>query len=234
MGLDTLELVLEVEEAFGVQIPDERAATIVTVGDLHDVLVEHLAKIPRESHICLSAATFYLIRRAVHDVLGRHVPIRPQDQTDVILPEDRRAEIWQALASHLQLRWPSLSRPIWLVWILSVTVAAASGAIACLAYATAGTVIAAVAGIGSAIVLTMVSAMGTKSLATVPRLPIATFRGLTHNVLALNFATLAARYRAWTSADIWRALSVLLVDQLGVRAELITRDAHIVRDLAAE
>ena len=39
MGLDTVELVMAVEEEFGIVIPNDRAATIVTLGDLRDLVV---------------------------------------------------------------------------------------------------------------------------------------------------------------------------------------------------
>ncbi len=40
MGLDTVELVLEVEKQFDVLIPDERAATTETVGQLAALVCE--------------------------------------------------------------------------------------------------------------------------------------------------------------------------------------------------
>ena len=36
MGLDTVELVMAVEEHFEIEIPDEIAATLETVGQLHN------------------------------------------------------------------------------------------------------------------------------------------------------------------------------------------------------
>lgn len=47
MGLDTVELVMAIEEEFGLQIPDERAAKIFTVGDMHQYLVSELARLGR-------------------------------------------------------------------------------------------------------------------------------------------------------------------------------------------
>ena len=39
MGLDGVELVLAIEDSFGVEIPDEDAERIITVGDLNDYVL---------------------------------------------------------------------------------------------------------------------------------------------------------------------------------------------------
>ena len=41
MGLDIVELFAEVEDEFGVEIPDAVAATMTTVGQLFDYIEEH-------------------------------------------------------------------------------------------------------------------------------------------------------------------------------------------------
>ena len=40
MGLDSTELVLEIEDTFQIQIPDDEYAGLATVGQLHDYIVE--------------------------------------------------------------------------------------------------------------------------------------------------------------------------------------------------
>jgi hypothetical protein len=40
MGLETVELVMNVEDAFGIAIPDELASEIRTVGQLNDTVME--------------------------------------------------------------------------------------------------------------------------------------------------------------------------------------------------
>ncbi len=44
MGLDTVELVMSVEEEFGIDIPPEAAEKITTVGDLRDFVVRSLQR----------------------------------------------------------------------------------------------------------------------------------------------------------------------------------------------
>lgn len=47
MGLDTVELVIAVEESFGIDIADDDAGKIVTVGQLHEYVVAELLRLRR-------------------------------------------------------------------------------------------------------------------------------------------------------------------------------------------
>jgi acyl carrier protein len=47
VGLDTVELVMAIEEGFALEIPNETAATLTTVGDMHAYLVSELARLGR-------------------------------------------------------------------------------------------------------------------------------------------------------------------------------------------
>jgi hypothetical protein len=55
MGLDTVELIMEVEEAFDIKIPDEDAEKLRTIGDLHHYIANKLQLV---SGPCLSSAAF--------------------------------------------------------------------------------------------------------------------------------------------------------------------------------
>lgn len=44
MGLDTVELVLSVEKIFAIELSDEVAARLLTVGDLHEFVVAELIR----------------------------------------------------------------------------------------------------------------------------------------------------------------------------------------------
>ena len=47
MGLDTVELVMEVEHKFDIMIPNEAAEAICTVGDLHAFIIGELIRCGR-------------------------------------------------------------------------------------------------------------------------------------------------------------------------------------------
>ncbi len=47
MGLDSVELVMEIEEFFEISIPDEDAATMRTVGDVTNYVTQALADLGR-------------------------------------------------------------------------------------------------------------------------------------------------------------------------------------------
>lgn len=67
MGLDTVELILSVEEHFDVAIPDRVAETIVTVGDLHAYLVAELGRLGRDAN---PAIVFADLRHLIVEHLG--------------------------------------------------------------------------------------------------------------------------------------------------------------------
>ena len=64
MGLDTVELVMEIEQAFDISIPDDRASRMLTVGDVYEFILEKTGD-TLQSNTCLKAAAFYELRRHV-------------------------------------------------------------------------------------------------------------------------------------------------------------------------
>lgn len=63
MGLDSVELILSIEEEFGIEFPDEVLDKITTVGQIYDYLREQLRSIP--SSTCFTQRLFYRLRRAI-------------------------------------------------------------------------------------------------------------------------------------------------------------------------
>lgn len=78
MGLDSVELVMSTEEHFGIEIPDDVAETLVTVGSLHGFVVSELERIGRPR---AAATVFAELRNLICDQLG----IKPER----VVPEAR-------------------------------------------------------------------------------------------------------------------------------------------------
>ena len=73
MGLDTVELAFAIEAEFGLVIPDETAAKIITVGDMHAFLVSELAK---RGSSTVDENTVYAKLR---EVICYHTGVKPEE-----------------------------------------------------------------------------------------------------------------------------------------------------------
>jgi acyl carrier protein len=234
MGLDSVEMVIEVEEAFGIKIPDDVAAAVRTVGDLHQLIVESLGDGRKSSGICLSAATFRLIRQAVNTGLSVQTSIRPGDQIDAILPRRHRRQVWSQLTHSLDLRLPSLARSSWVVWSAVVVTLVFAAMATYVAALSLGDVLASTIGVLSFFIVATFMAFVTSPLAIYPRPTFASFGGLTNVVLAQNYSQLSNRFKSGGSADVWNAVRMIVVEQLGVEPGQVTPNARFVEDLGMD
>jgi acyl carrier protein len=62
MGLDSMEILMKIENTFSIRIPDREAEQIITVGDFHEAVWHQLAG--RYSNKCKSQGIFYKLRQA--------------------------------------------------------------------------------------------------------------------------------------------------------------------------
>ena len=72
-GLDTVVLVLAVEETFDIEIPDAVAARIYTVGALHACVVE---RVHVRSDVAIDPAAIFVRLR---DLICKQLGVRPDD-----------------------------------------------------------------------------------------------------------------------------------------------------------
>jgi acyl carrier protein len=232
MGLDTVELVMDVEESFGVEIPDDAAQQIITVGDLFEFVKSQTDLAPAGT--CLTAATFYDIRKGLQHagITARFGPSTPLAE---IVPHRERRSFWATLSQNTQLRLPDLYRPSWIV-ALNVLVAFSSSVLIALFASgrdASGTIFV-VTGIACLIFIGWLTAIATKPFATEFATDFNTFRGLSERVLALNAATLKNKHGAMGPNDIWVILRELIVNQLGVDVDEVTPTANFVKDLGCD
>jgi hypothetical protein len=109
VGLDLVEFVMAVEEAFQIAIPDEDAQRIRTPGELVTYIIGRVAG--EDSSGCLEQRAFYKLRRAAMQVFAQpRTAIKTTTRWVEILPGRQTRHNWNLLhrasgTSH----WPRLT-----------------------------------------------------------------------------------------------------------------------------
>jgi len=232
MGFDTVELVLEIEEAFDISIPDDRASRMQTVGDVYDFILEKTADSTLASRTCLTAVAFYELRRQLRSLGLAESRFRPKTRIDRVIPLIGRRYYWHALSSKMDLRFPRLERPSWLTLLNCILVAVlVSASFLFFARPNLAT------GIALSIVVGGTSGAAlhflTIPFAIYPASICLTIRDLVTNLVVLNYNKLASRYSTQSPTDIWNALQLIVVEQLGVERSAVVPGARFVQDLGA-
>jgi len=105
MGLDTVELVMELEDEFEISIPDADAEKLETLGQTFDYILSRLRD--RQELVCPSARAFYKVRRELMTTCG--IPreaIQPDSQIGDLLPDDSQRRKWKQVARQTGLPVP--------------------------------------------------------------------------------------------------------------------------------
>lgn len=104
MGLDSVELVLAVEETFGISIPDRDAAEMITPA----LLISHVQQAVSSKPIqrpCLSQRAFHRIRASLCEVTKLPCrEIRLETRIDHLFPKNDRRQRWDDFRSVTGLR----------------------------------------------------------------------------------------------------------------------------------
>lgn len=95
MGLDAVEIVMEVEDRFDVKISDEECEGVRTVADLAALVIKRL---PRSEGPCPTAREFFAIRKLMvtHSGIERR-RVRPKARLTEMFPGPARRPLWISL-----------------------------------------------------------------------------------------------------------------------------------------
>lgn len=105
MGLDSVELVLAIEEEFGVDIPDRDAEKMYTVGAVYDWLKLRIAS--ETPTACLTQKIFYKLRRAlIESYRLERQAITPDSRLTDLLPIEIAEDGWPFLQMFIDLKTP--------------------------------------------------------------------------------------------------------------------------------
>jgi acyl carrier protein len=99
MGLDGVELVLAIEETFGVSIPDSDTAELITPG-LLIAHVQRLVSSKPKTRPCMSQRAFHKVRSLLVQVTGAgRREIRLDVRIDRLFPKETRQQQWDHFRS---------------------------------------------------------------------------------------------------------------------------------------
>lgn len=75
MGLDAVEIILRAEELFAIDLPDEEASDVKTVGDFYDLICAKLGVVPLASPATSEKLPTISEREKIFVFLARHRPL---------------------------------------------------------------------------------------------------------------------------------------------------------------
>jgi len=218
--LDGVEVVIEIEKAFGVKIENREAEAILNVGQMYDLL---LRKIPPNvaDGKCASAMAFYRLRRAIADV-GNEKKFLPN--TDLsFLEKGRTKTSYKRLEKLTSLRLPALE-------------VSPTAGVGCLLSVCAFVVIA-VLGLTHVInwpgwTMLMALGAGIAVLYVDPgRIPTEcrTLSGLAEKAAALNYGKFIKLGASHREQDIWTNLARVLAERTNLPEGEITRETFFLQ-----
>ena len=235
MGLDFVELVMRIEERFGIAIPDEDASKVETAGDLHKLVLLKLRDVKTDR--CLTSAAFYRVRRGFIEGLGiSRREIAPSLDLETLLPKRGRRRKWQLLQRAAPVEIPDLQFPRSVLTFIAGIGTLLAGVLlgASLFNRKISSESLVVWGlIGIVIVMSILVKLCTPLAVAFPNQAV-TVGDLARGALSRNYRQLAASIGGYNEADTWEALRGLIVDQIGVEKDKVTPEARIVKDLGVD
>lgn len=231
MGLDMVEVMMGIEEAFDIEIPDEEAARLNTVGKLYAWVLGRLY--PDPPRRCTSSTIFYQARRALMDLcgVGRRT-IVPSTRIEHLLPARRRRAEWQELSRRMGTRLPDLELPRWMDWLLA-SLGLMLFLVCFAAYFISPIGVAIRYSLAGALFTWVAYRLATPFTICLP--PECATVGGTVQVLARFKHHVNVRTgKSWDPNDAWETLRRIIAEQLQAPLESVTPDADLVRDLGAD
>lgn len=230
MGLDAVEIVMAVEEAFDIRIENGEAEKIITPRQLMDLVMSKVEV--ATTSICLTHRAFNLLRRFLlqHGDWKRD-QIVPAANLDALIPRERRRSLVGDMARELGIsRPPLLVRPTWMnASLLSGSVLA--GLVAGVAAFSHGLGALAVwFFIGAAILTGGFAIRLTRPFHREFPRELQTVGDLACWVMTHKADLTNATVPAWTHDQVAARVREIIIDVLGCKPDF-SEDANFVKDL---
>ena len=221
MGLEGVELVMEFEDEFGLQIPDNIADRLLSVRDVTEYVHAELSKTLPQAEACLTSRSFYRLRRELTKFLSlSRRDITPKTELGSLIPQDQRRDVWQALLS-CGIQLPSLQRSSATVWTAAIIVSACATGVAVVTREPWFLL--------AALPLWFVASLATRPLAAFVPGSAQTISDLVMYTTSMNTSDLTDAVP--TRREILYKIRVITSEQLGIPIEQISEDSRFTEDL---
>jgi len=224
MGLDSVELLLRFEEAFGVELNDEEVTNATTPRMVADLVFSKLTA--ANERLCRSQRAFYIIRRTLMQTFGlpRRLIVPDMPLREHVL-EAQEKQMWEQVGSVLSARdWPDLMRPKWMSCLLVGIGIAVFGAATVLSVPIVTACPAVFVGLILAGLLGFVADRLTRPFRVYIPANIQSIRDM------MPYAITSAKLDGWTRDEVSAVVKCLVVDQLGIRESTYTEDSSFSED----
>jgi len=221
MGLDFVEVVMAVEEEFGIEIPDEHVGDFHTPGHMYVYLAQRLSASRAAADVCPNQYVFHRVRRMLTGMLPiRRANVRLDTNLEALFPLADREDAWWRFAQGLpwidtDLGFPRAYLPT--VWLALYGSGIAASAIA---FGAAGASFAATFGALFALLLTMIASKCPGPRRVFPH-GARTVRDLVAHGVAMNFVRGELVGQQATDDRLWKRLSRTIAAQAGVEREQV-------------
>jgi acyl carrier protein len=231
MGLDGAEILIAVEERFGVRISDAEGLTCVTVGALYCLVISKLgqsSQMAGDPSGLPSAAVRDRLRPLLLPTIDRPDKlIQPEAKLEALLPASRRRAIWRKITKETGWELPALELSRGAFWLTVATPITAWIALV----AWSGSELVALLGLVAVAPLALILRVASRPWARSFPMRLTTFEDLVDTIIAWNHEQLVTQDARWNHATAWLTLRGIISKQLGVAPNRITPDAAFVADL---
>ncbi len=232
MGLDGVELVMAVEDAFDICINDSEAGTLLTPRRLIDFVLSKVTS--TTATVCLTQRAFNLLRKSLVRQGGwKRSAITPAMPLGALIPRHQRRGLLASVMTELGInRPPDLVRPNWLKALLlggSVLAGLAAAIASIHAFNTLGLW----GFMGVAILAGVIGIRLTKPMCTEFPRQLQTIGDLSRWVMTHKSDLANAVTSGWTRDQVVARVREIIVEQLGCKPDF-SEDARFVEDLGLD
>jgi len=230
MGLDSVEILMKVEDTFGIKIPDQEAEQILTVGDFHNSVWHHLSG--KHSDKCKSQHLFYKLRKLFADTF-KFSPqqLKLDTSPEEIFPITNRRQEYLSFANTANLKFPDLilTKP-WATLLTTFGIATTIGGLI-----TSLVLINLLDFSKWTLLIPLIGLILTFLLSDLlnPKRTViqeTTIREFTQHILSLNYSTLVTT-QGTNRKEMESVINNIIADMAGLDLEEVTSEKKISDDL---